>query len=63
MCNIEIVLQKETHMNCFNVLISSCEFQSSLKEKFYNSIVLVYKTNLIFIYFSIVNQNPNGKLD
>jgi hypothetical protein len=64
MCNIEVVLYKHICMNCFMVLILSCEFLNSSKENFYNSSMLVCKlASRVFFVFSIINYNPNGKSD
>jgi hypothetical protein len=52
MCNVEVVLQKQTNMNCFKVLISSFELLNSSKEIFYNSLVSVFKPNSFFFCFS-----------
>jgi len=52
MCNVEVVLQKQTNMNCFKVLISSFELLNSSKEFFNNSSVSVFKPNSKLFCFS-----------
>ncbi len=53
MCNVEVVLQKQT-MNCFKVPISSFEFLNSLKENFYNSSMAILKPNSkVFLLFAL----------
>lgn len=49
---LKLCCRNGLRMNCFRILISSCEFWSSSKENFYNSLILVCKLDSrVFFFF------------